>query len=43
MQTRNGKSPLKGKITGKSDHIRIKKNKKDGKKKEPEKKRGKKP
>ena len=40
MQTRNGKSPLKGEITGKNDQIRIKKNKKDRKKKEPEKNRG---
>ena len=42
MQTRNGKSPLKGRITEKSDQIRIKKNKKDRKKKEPEKNSGKK-
>ena len=28
MQTRNGRSPLKGKINGKIDQIRIKKNKK---------------
>ena len=34
MQTRNGKSPLKGKITGKSDQIRIKKT---GKRKSPKK------
>ena len=40
MQTRNGKSPLKGEITGKNDQIRIKKNKKERKKKEPEKNRG---
>ena len=37
MQTRNGRSPLKGKITGKIDQIRIKKTNNTGKRKSPKK------